>query len=231
MKVAYQFSGEIRDFKKIFPNVKKNILDPTNADVYASVWEYPTNQLDKKRFKDHGTIKEFVKLYGVSVYETDFFDEEFLSGVQYLVDKAHSNKRPEIKPLNVISQYHKWNRCNYLRHALNHCNYDIVIKGRSEVEFARPLTEEEIQLAQHKILIPKGHDSLGINDIWAMGPTYLMDIYLSIIKFVDIYMSEGVVFHPETLLKYHLDKFVNSDMIHRFDFPLFLRGEEVTKLP
>lgn len=226
IKTAYLFSGQLRDFKSIYPNLKKNVLDPTNADIYAYLWDWDGSV--PKRFEDEGTIGEFVDLYKPKRVEIQTLNRKFLQNRDHILRLANKNKRSEINPENVICQYWGWSNSFCLPEE----RYDVYIKGRSEVTFNRPITQQELNIAKNMLMIPKGHDSLGINDIFAMGNyTHMrkyMLIYWEVFKMIE---DSAVVFHPETMLKDRLKKEIEKQEIFRFDFPLFLRGKEVTLLP
>lgn len=228
MKVAYCFSGQLRNFKSIYPNLKENILDPTGADVYAFLWEWDDSV--PKRFEDEGTIGEFVDLYKPKHVEIgsikEFFSERW---IQILIEKAKENKRPEITPENVIAQYWGWFSSFCLTG--DEEAYDVYIKGRSEVTFARPISKQELNIAKNMLIIPKGHDSFGINDVFCAGDYYHMLRYMLIYNNVYDFMKEGVVFHPETMMKHNLKREIENGEVYRFDFPLYLRGEDISKVP
>ena len=71
------------------------------------------------------------------------------------------------------------------------------------------------------IYIPSGHDhpmlysGRGINDRFAIGGDYVMNIYCAKLGKVDDFMATGQKFHPETILKWILD--TNSISVARFD--------------
>jgi hypothetical protein len=72
------------------------------------------------------------------------------------------------------------------------------------------------------INIPSGGNFLnGINDLFAFSSPANMKYYCSMIDKMNEYVTEdGIVCHPETLLKHHL----KSKPLHRPEFPVYLRG-------
>lgn len=125
------------------------------------------------------------------------------------------------------SMEHKWNNYNTLSmffhnyNAFNHLiatcgNFDTIIKFRSDVDFnvKFPL---QTTLNDNTIYVPKIHHYCGINDQIAYGNQQSMQIYCDVYNNIEKYINElKVKFHPETLLKYHLDK--NNIKVETFDF-------------
>ena len=133
-----------------------------------------------------------------------------------------TNKRPEIKPMWVLGGQYKIMRCNLLRkfHEVKHgFIYDVVIKYRADLTINKVPPIEKTDC----IVQPIGHDSIGQHDIFGWGPTHFMDCWLDLFSYLQWYIEDGVLFHPEYLLKHHL----KNVPIKRIPFELWLRGEKV----
>jgi hypothetical protein len=92
--------------------------------------------------------------------------------------------------------------------------------------FLDDLKLNDIRSCKDAIYIPTHYDYLkGINDRFAFGDSKKMDIYSSLYKRFEYYGKvEEVLFHPETMLKHHLDK--NDIFIKRTDLRHFtIRGK------
>lgn len=144
------------------------------------------------------------------------------------------------KPINTLLMWHKWDRfCNFE----NFNQYECVIKTRADVELDNNQIENlinvisQIKGSETTIAIPSGGDysslisghSQGINDVFAIGSPRSMRTYLSIIRFWLQYYQSLNMFHPESLLRYHLVDKNRLDLI-RFPAILYLRNHEYNHL-
>lgn len=139
---------------------------------------------------------------------------------------------PETKPFNTLMMWHKWGRfC--LFDSLSH--YDCVIKARADIEIDQgsiSSVAKAIKMALRSkgiLAIPSGGDHgaahKGINDVLAIGSPSVIKIYLSIVNFWPQYYQAVKLFHPETLLRFHLAD-ANKIYLIRFPALIYLRGIE-----
>lgn len=140
---------------------------------------------------------------------------------------------PETKPFNTLMMWHKWARFCLFDHL---SYYDCVIKARADIEIkqdAAPGISKAIKMTlggvKNLLVIPSGGDHggsrKGINDVLAIGAPSAIKIYLSIINFWPNYYQSVKIFHPETLLRFHLAD-VNQMHLIRFPALIYLRGVE-----
>lgn len=129
--------------------------------------------------------------------------------------------------------WHKWGRfCLFDRLSC----YECVIKARADIEIDQDSVlsiSKAIKMtlgSQKNILaIPSGGDHggthKGINDVLAIGSPGAIKIYLSVINFWLQYYQAIKIFHPETLLRFHL---ADANQVHLIRFPalIYLRGVE-----
>ena len=65
MKVAVCLSGQLRSFKKSRDSLFKNIIEPTNADLFVYGWDFEKQEKNNvtSRFSEDGTVEEFIDSY------------------------------------------------------------------------------------------------------------------------------------------------------------------------
>lgn len=189
MKVALCFSGVVRTFEECWPSYHR-ILDKYDCDIFGA--SPPNDTLYKYPFK---------KL----LYQQDEW-----------IDEKHYNsfKNPETIVQNSLRQFYFIELCNRLRATYEkdkNVKYDFIIRTR----FDNLLVDDIIDLNQcnpNNIYIPTGHDhpmakiGVGINDRFAIGGDHAMNVYSNKLHEVDDYLNAGIRFHPETILKWVLDR-------------------------
>jgi hypothetical protein len=164
-------------------------------------------------------FKAFVENYQVShLHVNDVFRMPLVSELDRQAIMRH--KAPETNVDNVISMYY------------NHSlaipfieDNDVVVLGRTDIvcDSMDEISKICILATQHDTLfIPYGQDyRSGINDQIAIGNGRVMKIYLACFHRMIYYViKENVLFHPETLLKYHIQK--SQLQVQRFHFPYSL---------
>lgn len=197
MNVALLMSGYLRTFKDNASNIKKFLIEPFDSvDVYVHI----TKNEDDDRYLNPQTLKDAI----------DCVMSE-ISPLCVLIESNslyNSNKREN----DTINLWSKFNRLNEIKkkNEIDGKSYDIVIKTRPDVAF----TNLSISTPPEKIVIPtsskidsqklKNVDDKHICDVFAYGPSKLMDryfdIYSSIFELIKKYGSTS-----ETLLWHHLN--------------------------
>ena len=81
--------------------------------------------------------------------------------------------------------------------------YDWVIKTRYDLRFVRP--PEQLCELEPALYVPAHDNYYGCNDRFAVGTSELMERYMQLSSAVPYLCESGVLFHPERLLKAHLD--------------------------
>ena len=198
MKVAICFSGVVRTFVECWESYERYLLNCYDCDLFGA--SPPNDILHRYPFK---------KL----LYQADEqIDEKYYPG----------NKSPETGLQNSLRQFYFIELSNRLRQEYERdkgVKYDLIIRTRFD-----NLMVGEVPLNRYDgcgIYIPEGHDhplankGIGINDRFAFGNDCVMNIYSDKLGKVDEYMAKsGRAFHPETILKWILDK--NDLRIVRF---------------
>ena len=151
-----------------------------------------------------------------------------------------ANVQEGTKPFNTLMMWHKWERfCRFDQFD----KYDCIIKTRADIEVDSRYIENIVKAIEmvvgttNTLAIPSGGDhgkSLkghrqAINDVFAIGSPQSMRKYLSITNSWSKYYQAAKIFHPETLLRFHL---IDQNQIHLIRVPalLYLRGGEYNHL-
>lgn len=118
---------------------------------------------------------------------------------------------PETNLENTVRMYRAIRRCNDLklmREQRDGFVYDYVIRLRSDVLISTELELDKFMpLTREFIVFPEnGHWRGGLCDQFAFGSSKLMDVYASTHDHIVEHCRSGCIFHPETLLRYHLTK-------------------------
>jgi len=213
MKVALLLPGQIRDADNTFPNIKKSILDKFDVDVFISTWN-PSKEIknslhaDTKDLEDRINIDALMRLYSPVQIRTDNFDSD---GIQKIIDRSWSYESfgpqtGEISPVSVFLMWYKIKQSFMLMKDYEEIlgeRYDYVIKGRMDIQILNAL---ELDKNPQKICVPPGFDwKGGVNDILAWGGRDAMEHYCKMFDYLDEYILSGIYFHPETLLRHHIE--------------------------
>jgi|SaaInlV_100m_DNA_2_1039680.scaffolds.fasta_scaffold03666_5 hypothetical protein len=197
MKTAVLLSGHTREALSCWNSLRKNIIEPTNADVYMH--SYHSDNIED--------VIETIK-------PKKFILEDESSVV---LDKNYNTEMPHYlsyitNPIISVYMFRKIKLCYDLLEG----NYDTVIKTRFDCKY----TEEFPILDIDKYNIPNGGDfENGIFDMVCASSQENMKYYCSIYDEIENYLDEGIPLHSELLLKRHLE----SKIINRFEYTVVLR--------
>jgi hypothetical protein len=158
---------------------------------------------------------EFMKTF----YECNLICSNSLFSKDIVDFYLQYNRYPEVNIYNCLSMfYHNKLAFELIEREIEKKNkhYSVVIKYRGDIQsnsdFPLLLTVEK-----NTIYIPEGCDWRdGINDQIAYGDYISMKKYSHVFDNIKDYCQEGIILHPETLLKHHLK--VNHLKIKRFKF-------------
>lgn len=205
MKIAWVAGGHIRDSSKYLEETKRNFIDVLNPDIYLHTYEG----------EDYNSIKNIIDIKEVKYEDPKISEFE-------IPDYIQNNRQLET---NIQSCFFMWRkRALAIKMIQNEADYDCIVCGRIDVEYKHVFDINALQnINDSTILIPNGGDYRnGINDVIAIGNFKTMNIYSNLINKIYEYCREGCTFHPEHLLKYHLDK--NKIVAHRFPMGIVIRG-------
>lgn len=208
MKVAICVSGFPRIMKFTYPYLKKYILNQLDSyDIFYSGYiDNNNNILDTDILNTYSPKKYIIREYTESV-KNEIWN---IYGTMDVI-----NIQPPTNPDNLLSQHYNIWKSNDLKKEYekeNNLHYDITFRIRTDYYFYKFPTLEELE-TKNAICIPSnGWDHGGYTDGFAFGESRLMDIYSNLFFNIKKYNIEHQqIFHPEKMLKYHLD--INN--IHR----------------
>jgi len=199
MITAIILSGQLRTFQDNYQSLKNNILDHNDCHIYMQT--YIDTELS--------LLQRAIELYNPH---------------KFLIEKP-------IKDFNVCANCEPTREAMFwmLRNAqatykLIPTTYDCVVKARYDIEYETPIIFADYDM--NNINIPSGSDWLGgINDLFAFSSHQNIGHYCSLFNNLDNYVNnDHIACHPETLLRHHL----KDKPVHRFNFPLYLRGFRMT---
>jgi len=233
MRTAILLSGQIRDARDCFPTLDQHIIQPYNADVFIDTWVPESQVLDHRGqlITDNLSTQEVLKLYKpkLAMFE-DFNASPLFERIRnYKIENrtAYDGSHAwETKIENVIYMYYKVWRClQHMKHyeIMNNFTYDRVIRMRFDLQFESfPVVDTQ----PGNVYVPAGFDHRGgINDLLSMGTRETMEKVCDLFLKTMQYAESGVGFHPESLLRTHMEKC--GLVINRFPVRYKLRGEYV----
>jgi hypothetical protein len=90
--------------------------------------------------------------------------------------------------------------------------YDLIIRARADMGLHTPVNLKDIHnfiiANPNSLVLPDNHrNGIGIacNDMFAIGSSKTMSTYCNAVDYFELYHSQGVPYHPETLLGHHLN--------------------------
>ena len=130
--------------------------------------------------------------------------------VNFVDDLGAFPKQPETVIHNFLSM--TWSRVQ-LRRKLQEeglfDRYDLFLFVRLDTCYSQPLDYAAMaqQLQHHDVLMPSnGHWRDGWNDQFCVARAPAMQAWLGLFEHIKAYLVEGVMLHPETLLRHHLER-------------------------
>jgi len=96
--------------------------------------------------------------------------------------------------------------------------FDIIVKYRADLTADTPLSFEEykLPLQNNNVYIPSDFDWGGVNDQVAFGNEQSMERYCSCVDNLQKMCESNIYYHPETLLRKHLE--LSRMLTNRFEF-------------
>jgi len=241
MRVALLLQGQYRNAKECFPSIKKQILDVHNPDVFISSWHNPGTIINSYNLYSQGppddsTIADIIEMYN----PTSFLLEDYSRTIKDLFQKRQKEIEDTISPselsyqrqwvnlFNVEGMWYKIYTVNQLKkeyEKLHEFKYDLVIKGRFDLEFLEEFKIPEV--TDNDIVIPKGYGFGGYCDLLAAGTSKAMDYYCDIYNYAQQYFTvkRFPKIGPEHVMKKHLEDFNVILPEYRIKFRNFIINE------
>lgn len=201
MRIAVCLSGAERLESHAFTHFVRNLPAEAEIDCFCFFWEGGP-------LSDEAALAELIARKA----EGRLASVEVQIGRNFSMDlELQVQTYPETNIENVIRMYRGIRRCNdmKLRRELTlGGRYDHVIRTRADVQLASPLDLGRFMpLTREFIVFPEnGHWRGGLNDQFAFGASEKMDVYSLVIDYIPEHCGNGCPFHPETLLRFHLNR-------------------------
>jgi|688.fasta_scaffold01361_35 hypothetical protein len=203
MKIAYCFSGMIRNLNECSPKWKE-IIEKNPGDVYGHFWE--------KSDKNNETVDDFIKIFNPKKVEIENFEIFKESTVDIMLQNVqvpnclHFLIQDSIRNGSFISFHYKIWKANQL--SLEE-KYDIIVRCRTDyypdtkIKFE---TNDMINIPVGKIYVPSWNHSTGPIDLFAYGNRKLMNYYSCVYLYIMKYLKQGFHCFPyEHILGTHLN--------------------------
>lgn len=208
MKILLLITGQIReDYVKTYESLNDEILSKYDCDIYMSVWDNDPN------------LNECIKLYNPKKVKIDIFNN-VKEDIQYQSNNYHL-VTPETNVENVLYMWYKIKNCFDLID--DNSKYDVILKTRFDLQIKDLIDLKTLD--KNYLYVPFGWDHRqGVNDLMSFGSYDIMKKYCSTYDMIYSHYLSGCYFHPETLLKYHIEKL--NIGLKRPLIKHYLRGQE-----
>ena len=214
MKVAIIIPGQPRNIHVAYESLKEHYLDKYDCDFFIHTW------FDGDKFPIH-TYQGMLSL---------FKPKKILIEEQIIFDKEGRKQEPWNTPLqNLLSMYYSMFMGNQLKSQYEEekgFKYDFVIKMRSDLKIHHPIPLEEIQTNKLALYKWTQLHYNGSSDVFAIGPSKIMDIYSDLYNKVMYYLDSDPTWQinePKMRAEYILLHHILSNKI---DTQIFWHGDQ-----
>jgi hypothetical protein len=177
------------------------------ANFNSNSWSaQPTREF--VNYQDHHSENVFDRYKYESILVEPYEDKE--TYFRDIFDTIKFN-RYERSDLGILSMFYSLHQSNLLKKQYeenNNIKFDCVIRMRSDSFIKHDLTLENYNL--NNLNVPCGCDWGGINDQFAFGNSYIMDLYSEV--FNNIKTIKRSIYHGETILRESVELYnINVD--------------------
>jgi len=191
-KIALCLSGGLRNFKDTFYSFEHFLLKKYNVDVFFFGLENKEGYIQNE--------KDLINLYNPI-------------NLKINTEKYYNDIECNFNLKTCYYSFYNVFKCNELKCVYENKNsfkYDYVIRSRTDYFWFRHITENELELANNNIILPKEWAFKNVNnfcrsDIHAIGNSIMMDEYSLLFNKIPEYSKEFSL-HPETYCGLHLSK-------------------------
>jgi hypothetical protein len=221
LKIAFCFSGMIRDLKKT-EYFWKQIFDNHNCDIYGHFWDVS----DRSEEDNLSNFEKYFHPKKVELENFDTFKESTLDIMMKNIKVPSSLDTNLVNFLNkgtIISQYYKV----YRSYQLSLCeNYDVIVRCRTDFYPESSIIFQKndcINLPSGGLIyVPGWKNSAANYDVFAYGNRKTMNYFSSLFLYTMSYIKTGYYFFPaEYFLKAHLAQkdIILKEIPHKFFNP------------
>jgi hypothetical protein len=218
MRVAIIMSGQPR-FCRETNHFISRLHNYTQIDWFVFLWRNNQNYIDQGLDIIGTPWLDIDREWAENKIKENLPNGHYLQGL-ILGDQQNFKippriyKAPETNEFTTWSMYASQYYCDLMRRqheTQNQFKYDLVIRYRPDMSFnvEIDLRSYAAQLYSRSIITPDsfiwGYNGYSTNDMFAMGSSDIMKTYFNLIHYMFAYNADKVLWHPETMLAYHLD--------------------------
>ncbi len=215
MKLAIIIPGQPRQLQVGYDSLKKWYLDKYDCHIFIHTW--------------------FDKKFPVLIYEKMielFNPKKILIEEQIIFDDRGIKDPVWNTPLqNLMSMYYSMFMGNQLKSIYEEekgFKYDFVMKMRSDLDIHRPIELEKIEKGKLALYnwTQLVYNDIGSSDVFAIGPSNVMDIYSDLYSKVLYYLNEDptwIIRDPKMRAEYILKHHIVSNKI---ETQIFWHGDQ-----
>lgn len=236
MRTALCISGLPRQVEKAFPNIKANLIEPNNPDVFIHTW------LDLMSMDASGYFTIVIPHKIKNLYKplTVTFEKQlpFINSkwnldrmMDPVVGHARSYERDKFVEM-LYSSWYSVQQANLLKERYqlaNNFTYDCVIRARFDINYNKPVIVADYNVDDYIHIASKGLPPEMTDDRFAFGSNRLINAYCSAFNLLDLvfkkrHLMDGV-FCGETLVyemlkMYNIQAFsiadLNCEHVHNY---------------
>lgn len=219
MNVAFCFSGAIK-YPEFALKTMENIFPITNKKVFIHTWKIENKEnflstlggiehkiLDEQCTNNFSILEKYnyEKLL-IENYETKKEEFQFLYDNLNFLQNTNTEFdfiRKDIGPISMHYSLYKSNELKKEYEKENNMTFDVVFRIRFDSDFRDG--KLDISNVKDGIWIPEMStlDCGGLNDTFAFGSSYCIDVYSSMFLYLNK-LQKRVAYHPECMLKEYL---------------------------
>lgn len=197
MRVALCISGMPRSFRRAYPSIKTNLIDPHSCDIFISTWK---SEVVDEMFPETDSAEEFIELYNPIKFDIEIYNARreatFQTNIFHLrSDQAGRSVR------RMIPMYYKIFLADLHRSIYEQENgftYDVVVRCRSDLEFTSPVNFEAPK--RDVVYFPEINSQNHVNDQFWYSDSQTATVVGSLYYAIPTLWHHGVFIHGETLL-------------------------------
>lgn len=201
-RVAVLLCGQARFFRECYANIKSNIIDKYNPDVYIHTWKYengmttaaPWNNLGYIQITDND-IQNYISLYSSKKHKIESSLNPTESPLKREVYERTSSPKTKY---NYYSYLYSLNQCFKLVENVN--DYDIFIILRTDVVIYK-FPDVDINYIQIWNRLPTRNDVL--ESMVCTVPSQYIQLFVSLVHKLDEYYDKGYAFNYEEMTHAH----------------------------
>jgi hypothetical protein len=240
MRIAIQLSGQPR-FTQDFNFFLQNLIGYDSADWFIYLSDNNHSQATMEGVSFSNSWNNFNKDWAMNKILENLPKNNFIKECE--ISDSYYHQWPTvynscvISPNQIFMMFYNIFKANQLRVDYQRTHkvfYDFVVRVRTDISIDVPLDVSQLIIKDDEIVMPDnnwygagpwdGGIVLLSNDQLAIGKDTSMDIYSNTVYSMKKYNDAGILFHPETMLAYHL--IVNNIKSIKGNFQ-----SEIRKLP